>query len=613
MKLVRRQARRYKTLQDKKMKKSAAIGATVALSQMAMMSTEFGAHKTAYAASAQQAFINDIAPLAQELAGNNDLYASVMIAQAILESSWGTSTLATVPNYNLFGIKGSYNGESATMLTLEDNGSGQYYSIHAAFRKYPSYYESLQDYVNLLKSRNIGGTTFYRGAWKSQTSSYRDATQWLTGRYATDTAYATKLNNIIERYQLEQYDTKVSGTYSENTSSVLNDLSVNGQYIVKAGDTLWSIANKANMTVNDLKTLNALSSDAISVGQVLKLSTSIQGLASVTSVNEVSSEPTVTPIVTTESKPVVTPTVQISTSVTHYTVKAGDTLWRISNRYGLTVSELKQLNGLTSDLILVGQVLRVNEVKETTPVVSVTSEQTVKPVSEATSKPTVTPVVTTESKPVVTPTVQTSTSVTHYTVKAGDTLWRISNRYGLSVSELKQLNGLTSDLILVGQVLRVNEVKETTPVVSVTSEQTVKPVSEATSKPTITPVVTTESKPVVTPTVQTSTSVTHYTVKAGDTLWRISNRHGLSVSELKQLNGLTSDMIYVGQTLRINASTQEMSTNVSSSSSHNVHIVKSGETLWRISNRYGLSVSELKQLNGLTSDLILVGQTLTLN
>ena len=137
---------------------------------------------------------------ARQLGQENDLYASVMIAQAILESGSGQSGLSSYPHYNLFGIKGSYAGQSAVMQTWEDDGAGNAYTINDAFRSYPSYYESLQDYVAVLKQGH------FAGAWKSNTSSYQDATAALTGVYATDTSYYAKLNNIIETYNLTQYD-----------------------------------------------------------------------------------------------------------------------------------------------------------------------------------------------------------------------------------------------------------------------------------------------------------------------------------------------------------------------------------------------------------------------
>lgn len=156
----------------------------------------------------QQQFIDSVAPSARTLASQNDLYASVMIAQAIVESGWGKSQLASAPNYNLFGIKGSYNGQSVTFPTAEFV-NGQWITVNAAFRKYPSYKQSLEDNVHILKTTSFqSGVYYYSGAWKSNTKSYKDATVWLTGRYATAPNYATTLNSVIETYNLTQYDSQ---------------------------------------------------------------------------------------------------------------------------------------------------------------------------------------------------------------------------------------------------------------------------------------------------------------------------------------------------------------------------------------------------------------------
>ena len=163
-----------------------AVGTFVAA--MSEHVTSVGANDGTYQTYSDptEAFISQIGESARQLGQENDLYASVMIAQAILESGSGQSGLSSYPHYNLFGIKGSYAGQSAVMQTWEDDGAGNAYTINDAFRSYPSYYES--------------------GAWKSNTSSYQDATAALTGVYATDTSYYAKLNHIIETYNLTQYD-----------------------------------------------------------------------------------------------------------------------------------------------------------------------------------------------------------------------------------------------------------------------------------------------------------------------------------------------------------------------------------------------------------------------
>ena len=100
------------------------------------------------------------------------------------------------------------------------------------------------------------------------------------------------------------------------------------------------------------------------------------------------------------------------------------------------------------------------------------------------------------------------------------------------------------------------------------------------------------------------------TIQSGDTLWSISQTTGQSVDNLKNANHLTSDMIHVGQQLTIGDSTDAVSTN---SNSDNVKVVQSGDTLWGISQATGQSVDELKSANQLTSDVIYVGQRLTIS
>ncbi len=154
----------------------------------------------------RKAFIKRLAKSAVPVAQENGIYPSVMLAQAILESSYGGSGLSSGPNYNLFGMKGSYNGQFVAMKTLEDTGSGLYYQITAKFRKYPSYKESLEDYAKLITKGIDGSPTFYHNTLIKNTSSYTDALNALEGTYATDTRYADKLMNIIMSYNLTQYD-----------------------------------------------------------------------------------------------------------------------------------------------------------------------------------------------------------------------------------------------------------------------------------------------------------------------------------------------------------------------------------------------------------------------
>ncbi|MBB1096289.1 glucosaminidase domain-containing protein [Limosilactobacillus agrestis] len=126
---------------------------------------------------------------------------SVTAAQAILESAWGQSALAT-QGHNLFGIKGSYNGQSITMRTAE-YGNGGYYYINDAFRKYPSNYESIVDHGRFLATNS----RYNNLLWKKD---YTVVTQYLhTDGYATDPKYSSSLNNVIRTYNLDAWDREV--------------------------------------------------------------------------------------------------------------------------------------------------------------------------------------------------------------------------------------------------------------------------------------------------------------------------------------------------------------------------------------------------------------------
>ena len=288
------------------------------------------------------------------------------------------------------------------------------------------------------------------------------------------------LSKIQNNYK-EYVDAVVDAVIATYEGETIPSLPESGNYyVVQNGDSLWKIANKYGITVNELKSLNGLTSNNLTVGQILE----VPGSSS-------------------------------SASGT-YTVKSGDSLWKIANEYGLTVAELKSLNGLTSDNLSIGQVLKVSN-------------------SSGSS----------------------NSSGNTYTVKSGDSLWKIANQYGVTVNELKSLNDLTSDILSIGQVLKI-------------------PSSSS-----------------------SNSSGSTYTVKAGDSLWNIANKYGITVDELKNLNNLTSNTLSIGQILKV-------------PNGGNTYTVKSGDSLWSIANRYGTTVDTLKSLNGLTSNTLSIGQVLRL-
>ena len=167
---------------------------------------------TVQAATYQQEFLDKAIPAATTASSKYGTYTSVMLAQATVESAWGQSGLAQEPNNNLFGIKGSYNGQSVNMNTGE-YGNGGYYTTNAGFRKYPSYTESFEDNGALL--RNQMGN-YYSGTWVENSNNYAQATKnGLQGKYATDPNYAKTLNSVIATNGFDKYD-PVTQVVNEN-------------------------------------------------------------------------------------------------------------------------------------------------------------------------------------------------------------------------------------------------------------------------------------------------------------------------------------------------------------------------------------------------------------
>lgn len=177
--------------------------------------------RRAYVPSHVTAFIEKFAPFAVKYANQNGLYPSVMLAQAALESGWGGSSLSQPPYHQLFGIKeGNYSGKVITVPTQEwvvdkshPNG-GYMITIMDEFRVYDSFEESFKDQSNfLMKSR-------YTNVRRENAPTYQHATQALSNAgYATDPNYASKLNNIIQSYDLHQYDEIPTISYSSHVQS----------------------------------------------------------------------------------------------------------------------------------------------------------------------------------------------------------------------------------------------------------------------------------------------------------------------------------------------------------------------------------------------------------
>ena len=544
------------------------------------------------ASTAATQFLRNIIPAAQNVARGKDIYASVMIAQAALESGWGTSALSKAPNHNLFGVKGSYNGQSVNMQTLEDSGGQNYYSIQADFRKYPSYQESLEDYADKIVNGISGAPLFYSGAWKSKTNSYQDATAYLTGRYATDTAYGSKLNRIIEQFGLTKYDTETAVSMAEEIASNETTTTSGNSYTVVSGDSLYAIARKTGTSIQELLSLNGLNLNSIiHPGQVLALSSKsasaeIKQEESTPKEEKTSAEAT--------SEETSSSTNQSSTGGT-YTVVSGDGLYAIARKTGTNIDDLLSLNGLSlNSTIYPGQVLTLSASSE-----SSANEETTSTEEESSSSTQETP-----SEESAASSEQPATGGT-YTVVSGDGLYAIARKTGTSIEDLLSLNGLSlNSTIYPGQVLKLSANSE-----AATAEESTESTTEETQEEATTPEETTPS-----------TNAKMYYVHSGDSLYRIAHNHGISLTTLLEWNHLSVDsIIHPGQGLIVSDGSSSSSEEAAptaevleetSSSSATTYTVQPGDGLWRIAKNHGLTLDELKSINQLTSNIIQPGQVL---
>ena len=216
----------------------------------------------------------------------------------------------------------------------------------------------------------------------------------------------------------------------------------NGKYYkVVAGDTLYSIANKFNTSVDDIKKLNNLTTNSLKIGEILKIPTATQ------------EEPPSTDNFIT------------------YTVVKGDSLYSIAKKYNTTVDAIKDLNNLSSNLLNIGQTLKIPT--------SVTSEDT--------------------------------SNYKTYTVVSGDSLYSIAKKYNTTVDAIKDLNNLSSNLLSIGQILKI-------------------PANNTTGS---------------------SSKYITYKVVSGDSLYSIAKKYNTTVNAIKDLNNLSSNLLSIGQTLKI--------------------------------------------------------------
>ena len=214
-----------------------------------------------------------------------------------------------------------------------------------------------------------------------------------------------------------------------------------------------------------------------------------------------------------------------------YTVKAGDTLWGISNQYGVSVTELARLNNVDASTLKVGMILTIPNKSGSNP-----------------------------------------DNMFMYTVVKGDSLYSIAKRYGTSVEEIKKLNYLTSNNLVIGQVLRIPEMY-------------------------------TKPSDMVIP------NYVNYIVVKGDTLYSIAKKFNVSVDSIINDNNLKNDTLSIGQNLKIRSSNVEECFGEDYIVDKSYVVVK-GDSLYSISKKLGVSVDYLKNKNNLSSNLLSVGQIL---
>ena len=237
--------------------------------------------------------------------------------------------------------------------------------------------------------------------------------------------------SISKKFGITVDELKQANNLSSNLLSVGQNLYIptketdvtTGEYVVEKGDTLYKIAQKFETTVDNLKSINNLTTDSLAIGQILKV-----------------------------------PTENASIDTNTYTVKSGDTLYGIASKYNTTVDEIKSLNNLTSNTLSIGQVLKVPSQSSTNTYIVKSGDTlygiankyntTVDKLKKLNNLTSNTLSIGQELKLPI-----SSSENVVYTVKAGDTLYSIAREFGTTVSAITSLNNLDTTVLSVGQKL----------------------------------------------------------------------------------------------------------------------------------------------------------------
>jgi membrane-bound lytic murein transglycosylase D len=394
------------------------------------------------------------------------------------------------------------------------------------------------------------------------------------------------LVNIASVRDVTSPEPKASESSPASTVTTTKRVVTKTYHTVRSGESLGLIASKYGVTVTELKKWSGLKSSTIHPGQKLVIQKvkyiKVKTQTEFTEPKETSKPNNTT--ASTDSEPEEKETSPSSASGTvkntYYTVRKGDYLSKIATKYGVTVSQIKSWNKMKSSTVMVGQRLIVGK----TTVKSTTVEHK----TDSKVEPKTNPTIATETK-TEKPVIISEGNKKYYVVKSGDYLGKIATQNGTTVEQIKKWNGLSSNTVNVGQKLIVGVEKET--------------------------VSTTETKSSTSSSQSTATVSTH-TVKAGESLYLISKKYGVTVDELKEWNNLTTTELKVGQKLTVKKTKESASVDTETTGSKyagKTYTVKAGDSLWSISQKFeGLTVDEIKKLNGLKSNEVKVGQVLKL-
>lgn len=290
-----------------------------------------------------------------------------------------------------------------------------------------------------------------------------------------------------------------------------------------------------------------------------------------------------------------------------YSVKSGDTLWKIATQNGISVNDIVSWNNLSTTTIYVGQNLSllaphshdITYIVKSGDYFSVIAKKYGVLIADIKLKNNLSGDSLYIGQKLVIPT-EKSVYTTH-TVKSGQSLSMIARDYAISLTDLKVWNNLTSDTVKVGQTLYVSKPSDTEEKLEVPLGN----VYEGNEVPL-------DSSQEFDFLENDEVAYLTHKVQAGEYLGLIAKKYNTTIENIKKWNGLKSDVIYVGQVLKVaetSAETGEVKTEESIVYA-TTHIVRSGEYLSVIASKYNTTVSKIKELNGLTSDIIYVGQVL---